>query len=299
MTAATNPNQPSGTLVGIVLPTLFAGTIEPATGDDEHLGKVALEWQKMSIWADVAEGHGALHGIDNGRFTELIGRIASAGEQLGVADTVSRDARAWLAEPDPQPKHGVAARALAEITGYYAISAAHGLVNVSLRTLLLNSTSAALVNTAYAKAKGFAPFSTDRDAWQPLNANVVTRLEAAAVATGEASASSLIGVLRTLIDNPQWKALAGRRDIDFHRWRPQSIEGGVTQANPWQTLPDGTTQLTVYAGSTYLVPDPVRLVREAIDGLNVLALAMSEWLELWPESLRDLGVPVFKTTSSS
>lgn len=283
-----------GTLVGIVLPTLFASTVTPAEGTDEALSKTSLEWQKMGRWADMAEMHGALKGVDKGRFTELIGRIASAGEQLGLAHTASRDARGWLLESDPQPKHGVGARALAEVTGYYSISAAHGMANVSIRTLLLNADTAATVNNAYPKAKGFTPFANNRDAWQPLNSNVITNLEAAADATGEDSVSSLIDTLRNLIEDPRWKALAGRRDIDFHRWRPQSIEGGVNQGSPWETLPDGTMQMSVYANSTYSVPDPRPLVQEAIDGLTALGDTMGRWLELWPEALRSLGVPLFK-----
>lgn len=295
MAQSKGPDHTTGTLVGIVLPTLFASTVTPANGADEELRKIALDWLRMGHWADLAEVHGALNGVDKGRFTELIGRIASAGEQLGLADTASRDARGWLLDSDPQAKHGVGARALAEVTGYYSISAAHGLVNVTLRTLLLNTVSAATVNSAYPKGKGFAPFSDNRDVWQPLNSNVVTNLEAASAATGEPTVTSLIDTLRTLIDDTRWKAVAGRRDVDFHRWRPQSIEGGVNQASPWESLPDGTMQMSIYVGSTYPLPDPGPLVQEAIDGLIALGDAMGTWLALWPEALRSLGVPVFRT----
>lgn len=76
--------------------------------------------------------------------------MASAGEQLGLAGTCEQDARRWL-DPDGRRPPGwqMAPRALAEITGYYALGAAHGLANVTLRTLLCDRAAAQVINDAF------------------------------------------------------------------------------------------------------------------------------------------------------
>ena len=76
--------------------------------------------------------------------------------------------------------------------------------------------------------------------------------------------------------------------MDFHRWRPQSVDGGVATSNPWEQTADGNFQLTMYATSQHQPPDTEEVVQEASDGLEALAEAMSDWLAAWPDAIRDL-----------
>jgi hypothetical protein len=126
-------------VVSLVLPTLFSGVAwGPWSEPYPATVQTALEWQNIGVHATWSEMHGATHGLPKGRLSELIGRIAATGEQLGLAWTCEQDMRRWLDSSAQKPTTwSVAARALAEITGYYAISAGHGLANVTLRTLLV------------------------------------------------------------------------------------------------------------------------------------------------------------------
>jgi hypothetical protein len=44
-----------------------------------------------------------------------------------------------------------------------------------------------------------------------------------------------------LTKDPRWVALTSRRHVDFHRWRPQSVAGGVATFNPGNRPPTGAT----------------------------------------------------------
>jgi hypothetical protein len=138
--------------------------------------------------------HGATHRLPKGRLSELIGRIAATGEQLGLAWTCEQDMRSWLEPSAPkEERFAVSSRALAEITGYYAISAGHGIANVTLRTLLVHSGAAAIINQDkdLKRAKGFAPFSTIPAAWVPLNEKLATLLQTAAATAGQPTVDSM------------------------------------------------------------------------------------------------------------
>lgn len=261
--------------------------------------ETSRERQKMGVWAQMVEIHGMTHGLPEGRLTEMVGRIAAAGEQLGLASTCSREAHRWLAQPEDDVSRPIAARSLAEMTGYYALTAAHGLGNITLRTLLLNNAAAASINAKYKKAEGFPPFTDDREAWRPLNPSLVEALDVAAQAVRQATVTALVGVLADLVHDPRWIALEGRRNIDFHRWRPQSVAGGVPQENPWVALPAGQRMMTVRVNNGYVVPDHEALIMEADDALGALAASMDRWLEQFAHATRDLGVPLFTTSDDA
>lgn len=291
---ADDPKE-QGRLVAIVLPTLFAGPATDASVRDKRIIETAQEWQKMSVWAHMVEIHGMTHGIPEGRLTETIGRMAATGEQLGLASTCSRDARRWLAQPSDTISGPIAARSLAEITGYYTLSSGHGLANITLRTLLLDVSAAASLNAKYKEAAGFPPFTDDRAAWRPLSHQLVEALRNAAQVVQQPTVSSLVGVLADLVTDPRWIALEARRGADFHRWRPQSIAGGVPQKSPWSQLPHGQRSMTVGISNGFVPPDHEALVTEADDALDALTAAMDEWMALFPSATRDLGVPLFAT----
>lgn len=93
---------------------------------DRRLSKTALAWQANGNDADFAEMSAVVSRSEPGRMHIIIGRIASAGEQLGLAGLAYRDARAWLEKGGAGNDVRFSARALAEVVGYFALSAAHG-----------------------------------------------------------------------------------------------------------------------------------------------------------------------------
>jgi hypothetical protein len=288
----------TGEVAALVLRTLSSG-VDPGPWPQPLPPTVetALEWQNAGAHATWSEMHGATHRLAKGRLSELIGRIAATGEQLGLAWTCEQDMRLWLHPNAPKgDRWSVSARALAEITGYYAISAGHGLANVTLRTLLVHPAATAVINQDkdLKRAKGFEPFSTIPAAWVPLNKTVATLVRTAAAVAGQPTADRMADRVVALTKDPRWVALTSRRHVDFHRWRPQSVAGGVATFNPWEQATDGSHKLTMYATSQHQPPDTKQLVQEASDGLKTLAEAMSDWMATWPDALRDLGVPLFK-----
>lgn len=119
----------------VVLRTLFStAPARPWPQEDPLAVSTALTYQDYGPYADFSELHTARRGAVLGRLAEVLGRIATAGEQLGLAWTCEQEALRWLETGEQQPlSRSVAARALAEMTGYYALSAAHGLGNATLR----------------------------------------------------------------------------------------------------------------------------------------------------------------------
>lgn len=127
LSAAEADSEETSRVVAVVPQTLFAGPATPPSPRDERIIEVSRETQKLGVHAVFVELHGANHGLPRGRLSEVLGRAASAGEQLALASATSRDANRWLAQSDSSLIQQVASRALAEITAYYTLSAAHGL----------------------------------------------------------------------------------------------------------------------------------------------------------------------------
>lgn len=188
----------------------------------------------------------------------------------------------------------VAARSLAEIAGYYAISAAHGLCNVTVRTLMMNSAAERVLAKEFKRAAGFKPFDLSPQVWLPLNEEVAQKLVAAASAVAKPDASRLAGLVLALTQHVDWQALMNRRQVEFHRLRPQSIAGGVATSNPWEATAVGGSKLTMYSRSQHQAPVATSLVTESSAAIEVTSNTMREWLDAWPDALRDLGVPLFK-----
>jgi hypothetical protein len=284
------------TVASAVLHTLFAGEPTPFDERDNVIAATSQRWQQMGPKAKFSEGHGPINGLPDGRVLEVVGHMAALGEQLGLALTCSRDAHRWLTEKATSIGRPLGARALAEMTGYYVLSASHGLANITLRALLIGKPTRPLVEAAFPAAKGFPPFSEERDAWKSLSPFVVTKLSDVADQAGVPAAVDLVAVLSTLSGDSRWEALDARRGVDFHRWRPQSITGGVAAKNPWTAQPDGSRTMSVGMLSDYVPPEPGLLVAEADDALDALHEAMTVWADQFPTATRDLGVALFKTT---
>ena len=288
-------------LAAMVLRTLFSGVKSGLSGSGQGpIEAVAMDWQTRGTQASFIEMHTITRGAAQGRGFELIGRVAAAGEQLGLAGTALLEAKRWL-EADRKVERGadMAMRALAEMTGYYAMSAGHGLINVTLRSLLLSPVcTAEIANTQpkrYRRAGGFPPFSTSPDAWLFFNPKEIQYLQPAVTAAKDPSVNQWFDILPQLITDPRWEALTVRRHEDFHRWRPQSISGGVEPKNPWTTEPGGASSLQIGVKGQYKPLDPAGLVTEAEAGLQALNEAMDAWMTAWPTALKGLGCPIFKT----
>ena len=222
-------------------------------------------------------------GAEPNRMIELVGRIAAAGEQLALAGASHRDSRAWDLS-DPLNVHSsVSVRALSEIAGYYMISAAHGIVNATARLFALehrSRTAFSSANKGRSSNDGFPPFGGQPSHWLPFNQNSINLV--ASATSHHSTASDLVAVMQELLDDPRWSALAERRNIDFHRWRPQSIEGGVSPSSPWAALADGYGVLAVY-GSNIYVPEPANQLQEELAAaMQALTGAMSRWLGHYP-----------------
>ena len=267
MSITSEPERPEtgheGETVAMVLRHLTylprGATIVDTALERGTVQRTAMDWQEIGAHAQWAELLGATSGAVEGR---------------------------------------MATRALAEMCGYYLLAAAHGLGNVTVRTLMLSGPAATALKIKVPEAKGFPPFSEDRAAWPPLNSRLAAAAKDAAVATGEGAAVDLAQVVVDLLAAPRWTALVSRRDTDYHRWRPQGLpSGGVPQRSLWDRTQPGTRTLSGRA----LFYDPVdhkALCRVAGDALDELDTAMRKWLEMWPGALTACGAPLFKSTST-
>lgn len=262
--------------------SLFAGVEAPFIAFDWQLSETALRWQAHGNDADFAEMLSVVNRAEPGRMYVIVGRIASAGEQLGLAGLAFRDARAWLEKDATGHVVRIPARALAEVVSYFALSAAHGVANVTARLLALELRSREILASREKQSGGFTPFDPKDAGWLPINARTVSSLEAAAV-HHQPAVTQLVALLRSLIDSDDWSKLVERRHTDFHRWRPQSIEGGVATSSPWLES-DDFQMLTVRDGGT-LIPDRhEQLIADAGLGLERLEATMRHWIEIFPDA---------------
>jgi hypothetical protein len=271
------------------------GTALPAVPDDRlPVQQVALEWQQLGARAQFLELHGYTRGAPEGRISELVGRCASCGEQLGLAWTMDQELQRWLVAGRAEPGFAMACRALAEMCGYFLLSAAHGLANLTVRTLTLSPDADAVLRRHRPKAAGFQPFSDRRDAWPPLTGKLAEETIEAARTTRMSSVVELCEVLVDLTADSDWRAVEQRRHGDYHRWRPQGLpSGGVPTRSLWTRPSPGVMRLSGSAHFYELV-DIDEVVGVVGRGLRTLADAMRTWYAAWPVALRDLGVPLFK-----
>lgn len=305
MNDAAERGEPSGNVgetVAMVLRHISwvpAGTVLPLTAHERlEIQRTALDWQELGTRAEWAEVHGARNGVVEGRTSELCGRGAVLGEQLGLAWTLDQEFQRWSAAGVSAPNDGrdsMATRALAEMCGYYLLGASHGLGNVTVRTLVLSAQACEVLANRRPSASGFIPFSEEKAAWPPLTSKLVRDAAEAAQATGESAARDLVQVLGDLVGDPRWSALVDRRDVDYHRWRPQGLpSGGVPQRSLWDRPEPGTRSL--HGGARFFeTVDHKALCRTAGEALDAVGETMGKWLDLWPAALQAVGVPVFKT----
>src|SRR4051794_4811168 len=92
--AAENETPSEGRLVATVIRELCPGTLPPwDPALREHI-ELSLEWQKVGLSAQFWE-MGTTRAEQRDRGYELAGRIASVGEQFGLAGTAALNYLAW------------------------------------------------------------------------------------------------------------------------------------------------------------------------------------------------------------
>ncbi len=160
------------------------------------------------------------------------------------------------------------------MAGYYALSVGHGLCNIAARLLALESRSRAILAKEEKWSGGFPAFDETHDHWLALNGSSVEALEKAA--DHHRGARDLVILLRALVEDERWSRHVERRNVDFHRWRPQSITGGVATSNPWISNGDHAV-LTVYAGETHRPEEIGAIIAELRAALEALEETMRTW----------------------
>ncbi|TFB53434.1 hypothetical protein [Cryobacterium sp. Sr3] len=282
--------------VSAVLYSFFPEGGKPVSEAEKIHFKVPTQWQKLATLAQFAEVHGSLAGMPHGYMAELLGRAAAAGEQLGLALTAVRDAEVWH---DIEPEQGkenmrvIAGRALAESSGLWSVSTGHAVTNVVARVVWAHKLSTHL-DEAFKWVWPPEPFAETRQSNLSLNASTVKALVKAAAATEELPLNALVHPLVELIRSPAWVALTSRRDVGYHRWRPQSIDGGALTTNPW--VDEGTNSLSLSVGlsSGHVPPTIESLVAESRAGHDALSSAMGDIFNRLPAAMTSAGIGIWK-----
>lgn len=286
-------------LVALALGSFFPGeSIEPISNIDLAHFQVSTDWQLLGPQAKFAEIRGHLAKMPHGYMAEILGRAAAAGEQLGLALTAARDAEVWqetVPTPEEEPRRTLAGRALAEASGLWSISTGHAAVNVVARIVRAHP-AATHLDSAWKWNGPPTPFTTDRRSNLSLNDSVVKALARAATDCAEQALTDLVAPLRTLIDDADWMALTDRRDIGYHRWRPQSIEGGTQTTNPWTLIGNNTASLTVGVTTGHVPPTLETLAHESRAGFTALSRAMREVHNALPMAMASANIGLWKTS---
>ena len=279
----------------LILPTFFAGGDDSPPDSQRLRWETAREWQHSGQQWDLAEIRASTAGVTRGRMTELVGRMAAAGEELGLACTAALEASRWRARWDEERAH-MAARAMADLTAHYCLLVGHGLVNMTARLMHLRGELAYdQAKKPYRIAVESPPF-TEHGAWLAMNAENVRELRRDAAASNTPELIELAALLVRLEQNQTWREVVGRRNTEFHRMRPQTIDGGVPQVNPWVQYSEATDEhesgwhMEFGNPQNPYTPDVAQLVDESEVALDALVDIMVEWGKGWHRALVALNV---------
>jgi hypothetical protein len=265
------------TTVALLPPSLVPVPPLAETTREEKIGAVATQLQKTAGSPDFT---GATVMIRLGpewvdRVNEMLGRAGSAGEQLALALATNRDARRWT-HPDSAGKDPrwatMAVRAQAEMTAMWTLGAAHGLANALIRLLLLNSDARKVIVDGFPTAKGFPPYSEDPSAWKSFDPGVLRVARKAAAMSPSPAAVTAAAALSSLFGDNRWDQFLDLRNIGFHRWRPQSVDGGTPKASAL-SMDGDETYLTVGTGPSNIAPNTETVLKVAEDGLDLFSAA--------------------------
>lgn len=275
---------------------------ESAT-DEEHryVLRQALDWQQAATHAVFWEMGAAVSEEDEGRVYALAGQMASAGEQLTLANAAGVEVALWrearsTASPDPEQE--MCTRAMAEAQCLFVIGTGHALANVAVRALALDLTMRDELSTRLrprGTTPAFAPFSRDRHDWVSMNADTCKAVRAVAQSSGVADVIALVEPVVAVGLSTNWAMLSERRGEDFHRWRPQTHGlQGVPRTTPWKR--SGNTRVLSLGHPAY--EEAQGLADETADAAATvmadLARAMEAFMNDWPRASGDLGGPTFQ-----
>ena len=160
--------------------------------------------------------------------SRVVGEQVLVATEAEVEKAVAASRLAGLAA-DALPSRAALSRSLrffGEGQGNALVVAAHGLANLTLRTLALDpSFDVGDVKGAGVKASDFVPRSEAKGAWVSLTAGTCDVFVSAAGSYSR-EMQTLAGELRALCADPAVAALIHLRNVHYHRWRGESP--GVT-----------------------------------------------------------------------
>lgn len=283
-------------VTGAAISTFFPDGGNPVVKSDERQFTTSLKWQKLGELVDIGEVRGVLAGMPHGYMAETLGRAAAAGEQFGLALTAVRDAEVWrdiVPAGGQENRRVMAARGLAETSGLWSVSSGHAAANVVARVIRVHMLSVSM--DAKLRWSGPPePFAMTKGTNLSLNFPTISAVVAAAAATGESDLSAIVDPLHKLLKSAAWEALTLQRDVGYHRWRPQSLDGGVSTSNPWTKDSGGGFSMLLGTSGGHVPPGIDELVAESRAGHDALTTALSDILDALPNAMIAAGVGIWE-----
>lgn len=266
----------------------------------KDLAAEAWTWQNFSQHADhfvaatllrnymSGDPEKRLMDIEHGRrIEEILTLMGGIGEQASLAWTTYIDAqrvRDTAQSRDPE-LHGFMLRAIAEHSAHFILGAANGLVNLVLRTILLNPDGHIAMVKKFKKADGFPPGSDERDAWVTFNVGYPNAFAEAIKDSGNEPMKAMVKALRSLRESNPFDQLDHRRGLDYHRKRPQSFRTSISdQPNP------GSNKMFA-VGSPQMNPmaDAEEVFKQVADTIPILGKSMREIATIIGDAIRAEG----------
>lgn len=307
--------------VALLLPTLSWASTDLAPADllppqaHHRPAREALLWQQVSAIGAAAEleaipgpfrrsitWNGVVHVIEPrtgtpprepNRLLEIHGLMGAIGEQLGLAWTAEQDAQRLelTSESRDSDENRMAIRAMAELAGHFLLGAAHSLANLVLRLMLLNAAAAdhLIGMNKYRKAEGFEPGNDSRDAWPTLNAALLDDLTTVSTANDREKLRHLIAPISELYGSAEFQNLDGRRGMDYHRRRPQSVAHTAPRRGVVSTS-EGTTTMTMVSARLEDDAEHEAVHTTATAALVSVANTMRRIREMVPDLIRAEGI---------
>lgn len=279
--------------------------------DRRSIGMESMRWQQLSAEAAHAElnaypslmrrtrtWNGVRHVTepragkaprDQNRILEIHGLMGAIGEQLAMAWTTEQDAQRLVITADQRDDltTRLMLRANAELVGHFVLGATHSLANLVLRVLLLNSAAAESLRNDCRTT--FPPGSDERAEWPTFGPTMARHLRRAARAGNTESMIALAQSVSTLRTGKAWDNLDGRRGMDYHRRRPQSVAHTAPRAGTVST--DGATTRMVMVSPALEADADADLVHAvAVAALEDLAGCMREVRRAIPNAVRSEGI---------
>jgi hypothetical protein len=248
-----------------------------------------MPFRRVERWNDlehVIEARAGVPPREQNRILEIHGLMGAIGEQLGMAWTAEQDAQRLVLTSDHRDEltNRLMLRAQSELVGHFLLGATHSLANLVLRVLLLNVHASDSLIKAY-KVQRFPPGSDERDVWPTYGPTMAQRLRGAARASLNPGLQRLADAVSVLRLAPAYKALDGRRGMDYHRRRPQSVAHTAPRAGTVSTA-NGVTTLKMVAPQ--LDPDASAEVVHSVvaTALEAVATSMREIRRAIPDAVR-------------